>query len=135
MSLMRFGVAWQPAWARTASIVVETGSTFGEKFLWAAERLIGSARVAAEQLIRSARVAVEDQLAKMFVAFLTPAAVVAFVFGLWRFGVDLDWTEAFPIGSGFFSHWQVWFALAAALQSLATAGQNALRNPKSSGDN
>ena len=124
MSLMRFGVALQPAWARTASIVVETSSTCGEKF-----------QSAFEQTWRSARVAFEDQLARMAVAFLTPAAVVAFVFGLWRFGVDLEWTEAFPISSGFFSHWQVWIALAAALQALAANGQAALRKSKSSGEN
>jgi hypothetical protein len=121
---MRFGVALQPAWARTASIVVETSSTFGERF-----------QAAAEQTWRSARAAFEDQFAKMLIAFLTPAATVALVFGLWRFGVDLEWTAAFPINSGFFSHWQVWIALAGALQGLASAGSATLRKAKSPGDN
>jgi len=53
-------------------------------------------------------------------ALLTPAAVIAFVLGLWRVSADLGWTEEFLIANGFFSHWQVWIALAIALQVSAT---------------
>jgi hypothetical protein len=52
---------------------------------------------------------------------LTPAALVAFVMGLWRVSVDLDWASAFPIASGFFSHWQVWIALSIALKILSSS--------------
>ena len=43
---------------------------------------------------------------------LDPAALAAFSLGLWRLGSDLGWTGNFFIDHGFFSHWQVWLALA-----------------------
>jgi hypothetical protein len=52
---------------------------------------------------------------RLAVAFLTPAAVVAGVLGVWRLSADLGWTDKFFITSGLFSHWQVWFALAGGL--------------------
>src|SRR5260370_41836539 len=54
-------------------------------------------------------------------ALLTPAAVVALVLGLWRVSADLGWTEEFLISNGFFSHWQVWIALAITLQVAAVS--------------
>ena len=75
-----------------------------------------------EQTLRFARSAYNEQLANIFVAFLTPAAVVALVLGLWRVTADVGWTGEFLIGDGFFSHWQVWIALAIALKFLATLG-------------
>ncbi len=47
--------------------------------------------------------------------------MVAFVMGLWRISIDLDWASAFPIASGFFSHWQVWIALAIGLKMLSSS--------------
>jgi hypothetical protein len=44
---------------------------------------------------------------------------MAFVLGGWRLGADLDITGQFAIATGLFSHWQVWFALGAALQAAA----------------
>jgi hypothetical protein len=61
------------------------------------------------------------QLPNILVALLTPAAMVAFVMGLWRVSADLDWAGAFPITSGFFSHWQVWIALAIGLKMLSSS--------------
>ncbi len=61
------------------------------------------------------------QLPNIFVALLTPAALVALAMGLWRVSADLDWAGAFPISSGFFSHWQVWIALAAGLKMLSSS--------------
>lgn len=61
------------------------------------------------------------QLPNILVALLTPAAMVAFVMGLWRISMDLDWAGAFPIDSGFFSHWQVWIALAIGLKMLSSS--------------
>ena len=52
-------------------------------------------------------------------ALLTPAAVMAGVLGVWRIGNDLDWTSGFFIPAGLFSHWQVWIAIAVALQMAA----------------
>lgn len=61
------------------------------------------------------------QLANTLIALLTPAAVVAFVMGLWRVCADLGWAGAFLIADGFFSHWQVWIALSIALKMLSSA--------------
>ena len=61
------------------------------------------------------------RLALAFGALLTPAAVMASVLGLWRLAADMKWTGEFGIGSGLFSHWQVWMASAALLQSIAWA--------------
>jgi len=52
-------------------------------------------------------------------SLLTPAAVMAFVLGLWRLVADLKVTGEFPITSGIFSHWQVWVTAAALLQLCA----------------
>ncbi|MGP0070405.1 MAG: hypothetical protein ACLPWF_00525 [Bryobacteraceae bacterium] len=60
------------------------------------------------------------QLANILIALLTPAAVVAFVMGIWRVCEDLGWAGAFPITGGFFSHWQVWIALATGLKLLSS---------------
>ena len=56
----------------------------------------------------------------MLIILLTPAAMLALVFALWRIGADLGWTGTFVISDGFFSHWQVWLALAIGLK-LATS--------------
>jgi hypothetical protein len=61
------------------------------------------------------------QLPNILVALLTPAAMVAFVMGLWRVSADLDWAGAFPITEGFFSHWQVWIAVAIGLKMLSSS--------------
>jgi len=61
------------------------------------------------------------QLPNILVALLTPASLVAFVMGLWRVSADLDWAGAFPITQGFFSHWQVWIALAIGLKMLSSS--------------
>lgn len=60
-------------------------------------------------------------LALAVAALLMPAALVAYVLGLWRLGSDLKITGAFAISTGFFSHWQVWLPLAVVLQLSAVA--------------
>jgi hypothetical protein len=60
------------------------------------------------------------QLANVLVALLTPAALVALVFGVWRVCTDLGWARAFVISGGFFSHWQVWIALSIGLKMLSS---------------
>ena len=61
------------------------------------------------------------QLPTILVALLTPAALVALAMGLWRVGQDLNWASAYPITSGFFSHWQVWIALSIGLKTLSSS--------------
>jgi hypothetical protein len=66
-------------------------------------------------------VATSAQAADVLVALVTPSAVIALVMGLWRLTADLAWTDTFPISTGFFSHWQVWIALAIGLKFGASA--------------
>jgi hypothetical protein len=60
-----------------------------------------------------------QKLALALGSLLTPFAVMASVLGVWRLAADRKLTGEFAISSGFFSHWQVWFACAAALQWIA----------------
>jgi hypothetical protein len=68
------------------------------------------------QSIARRTVATSAQAADVLVALVTPSAVIALVMGLWRLTADLNWTDTFPISAGFFSHWQVWIALAIGLK-------------------
>ena len=97
---MRIGEIVQPAWSRTA----ETTTGFGSKL----QPAIGRAA------------AICRELTAFLAALLSPAAVISLVFGVWRLGTDLGWTDAFIISNGLFSHWQVWIVLAIALQTLAS---------------
>ncbi len=63
-----------------------------------------------------------------------PAALMAYVLGIWRLASDLGMAGQFAIG-GLFSHWQVWIAIAAALHiasaSLSRYGRGgALKGPR-----
>lgn len=58
-------------------------------------------------------------LAALSAALLTPAALMAFALGLWRLTADLQWTGDFIFSTGLLSHWQVWVAVAAALEVCA----------------
>ena len=91
MSVTRIGELIQPAWTRTAATIAETTT------------------------------AASHEAAKLFPALVTPAALIALALGLWRLSADLGWTEEFIISNGFFSHWQVWIALAIALQTAASS--------------
>ncbi|MDX2154649.1 MAG: hypothetical protein SFV54_28155 [Bryobacteraceae bacterium] len=55
-------------------------------------------------------------MALAFAALLTPAAFAAFVLALWRLGADLGYLGAFAFQDGLLSRWQVWFAIALAVQ-------------------
>lgn len=59
-------------------------------------------------------------MAGAIAALLTPAAVVASVIAAWRIGSDIGLTGKFAITEGIFSHWQVWIAIAAILQFVAS---------------
>lgn len=49
-------------------------------------------------------------------SLLTPGSVVLCVLAFWRLTADFKFTSEFFIASGFFSHWQVWLAMAAIVQ-------------------
>ena len=104
MSVTRIGAMFQPAWMRAASVFTDTSSTLPARVRWFIDQTVTASSAAMNVLP----------------ALLTPAAVVAFVLGLWRVSADLGWTEEFLISNGFFSHWQVWIALAVGLQASAT---------------
>jgi hypothetical protein len=59
------------------------------------------------------------QAALVISALMTPVAVMAAALAVWRIAADLQWTGEFAIATGIFSHWQVWMALAIALQFAA----------------
>jgi len=44
--------------------------------------------------------------------FMKPLTLTLSVLAIWRLGADLGWTGDFFVGSGIFSHFQVWVALA-----------------------
>jgi hypothetical protein len=56
------------------------------------------------------------RLASVAAALLSPAAVTAAAFAVWRITADMNLTRSFAITSGFFSHWQVWLGAAVILQ-------------------
>lgn len=118
--MTRIEEALQPAGVRAASAIRDASTTLGIKL-----------QVLLEQTSIVLRGAFDPQLANLFVALLTPSSLIALVFGLWRIGVDLEWTEAFPIEAGFFSHWQVWIALAIALKFAASSLQIRARSKAS----
>jgi hypothetical protein len=66
--------------------------------------------------------------AKGLAGLLTPVSVVLAAFALWKIAADLGIAHAFPLQEGAFANWQVWFALALAVQVSAYA----LRRTKSS---
>jgi hypothetical protein len=104
-----------PAWMRAAS-----GDTLGGR----------------SQYWLKQAIAMSEEAADLMVTLLTPASVVAWALGLWRLAADLDWTETFPISSGFFSHWQVWVATAIVLNAGASfLVAKTRRNGKTSEEN
>ncbi len=52
-------------------------------------------------------------------ALLTPAAVMALALACWGFAAQMNWTGAFAITVGLFSHWPVWLVGAIALQIIS----------------
>ena len=113
MAVLKIVLTPQPAVARARSGVVATtsGSTIKTQF-WFENAL--------DSLSHTFGVHTLGQLANILVALLTPAAMVAFVMGIWRVCADLGWAGAFLINSGFFSHWQVWIALSIGLKMLSS---------------
>ena len=63
--------------------------------------------------------------AQVGASLLAPLALMAGVLAFWRFGVDVSWTQGFPIEQGLLSHWQVWLALAIAIQAASHRARRA----------
>jgi hypothetical protein len=118
MGAFRVEITPQPAVAGVQSVV---GATSSERAGKSQVRLAGSLATAVATALPSGTVSLGRQLPDILVALLTPAALVALAMGLWRVSADLDWAGAFPIASGFFSHWQVWIALSIALKILSSS--------------
>lgn len=53
-----------------------------------------------------------QHVALALAALLAPGALMAYTLGLWRLAADLRLASDFAIGSGVFSHWQVWLLIA-----------------------
>lgn len=100
MSVTRIVEILQPAGARTLSVLPGASSTLNAKLRMAWKRTVKTSAEAADILV----------------ALVTPTALVVLALGLWRLSADVGWTETFPISAGFFSHWQVWIALAIGLK-------------------
>lgn len=113
MDVLNGGLTPQPAAARAESGVATTTSesTVKSRFWFEATSALAAQGFSIKTV---------GQLANILVALLTPAAVVAFVLGMWRVCMDLGWAGAFLISDGFFSHWQVWIALSIALKMLSS---------------
>ena len=56
---------------------------------------------------------------QLFSSLLTPISVACVLMGAWKVGDDMEWAEPFAITKGLFSHFQVWFALGAGVQTLS----------------
>src|ERR1700722_9910975 len=110
MGAIRVEITPQPAVAGVQSVLEMAGTEGARK---REMRLSGA--------VANKTLSLGRQLPNILVALLTPAALVAFAMGLWRVSSDLDWAGAFPITTGFFSHWQVWIGLSAALKMLSSA--------------
>jgi hypothetical protein len=60
-----------------------------------------------------------QEMARGLAALLSPAAAMLLALAFWRLGQDMGFAGNFFITEGPLSHWQVWFAGAAAV--LATS--------------
>lgn len=82
-----------------------------------------SARVAQLMMVPTVRVREviwkQRRYASVLGYFMTPVALAAYVLAFWRLGADLNWLDEFFIRQGLFSRWQVWLALAVAMQLAA----------------
>jgi hypothetical protein len=118
-------------------VTVQTGNERNVAFFADATAILAvKSQQLLEQNLQWAREAFENQLANLLIILFTPASMLALVFGLWRVSADLGWTEDFIIASGFFSHWQVWMALALALKFAGSALQARMPIPaKTSAEN
>jgi len=60
-----------------------------------------------------------EEMAAAMASLLTPAFALILAMTLWRLGQDLGFANNFFVSEGVWSHWQVWLALAVAVQALS----------------
>jgi hypothetical protein len=61
-----------------------------------------------------------SRVAWVAAGLLTLGSVSCLVLGLWRLGVDFDWTSNFVFeDSSLLSHWQIWITLSLLIQVAA----------------
>ncbi len=60
-----------------------------------------------------------QEIALACASLLVPSALLAFTLAIWNIAADLRWTSQFIVSAGIFSHWQVWFCVAALLLLFA----------------
>lgn len=60
-----------------------------------------------------------DDVTSGLAGLLTLVSVACFTLSTWKILSDLGWAGAFFIGSGIFSHWQVWMAGTVAVQLVS----------------
>jgi len=113
MAVLKIILTPQPAGARARSGVAATTS---ESTIKSQFRFEGALALISQAFGNQ----ILGQLTNVLVALLTPAALVALVFGMWRVCTDLGWAGVFVISGGFFSHWQVWIALSIGLKMLSS---------------
>jgi uncharacterized membrane protein YidH (DUF202 family) len=101
---IRIGGLLQPAWTRTATAFAGTTSAVTGKLQPAITRTAAISST------------IFEEATNLVGAFLTPAAVLASVMGIWRLGADLGLTGDFIVSTGLFSHWLVWMMLALVLK-------------------
>ena len=86
-----------------------------------------------EHAVRKSR-ALNRQATLVASSLMTPVALMAWALGGWRLLADLDIAGEFAISEGIFSHWQVWIALAIALQFAAFYLHRVARRPDYNGE-
>lgn len=60
-----------------------------------------------------------QEVALACASLLVPSALLAFTLAIWNIAAGLRWASPFIVATGVFSHWQVWFCIAAVLLLLA----------------
>ena len=60
-----------------------------------------------------------SQYTRLAAFLLGPVAAAVYAIALWRFAADMNWFGEFFITAGLFSRWQIWLAIAVAIQAGA----------------
>ena len=79
------------------------------------------------------RLSEPKRYAPVFGLLMTPVALTAYVMAAWRLGADLNLFAEFFISKGLLSRWQVWLALAVAVQMSARHLNKAADNDQTAG--